>query len=384
MPSTMLASCISSSFQPGAGKKEEGRDLRRAAFEGDGTSRGRPRASPGRPVRRGIPRSPDRGMQCLRARQARGHGFHSDEFHGGTTSGVACARISPREDWSHDGRLPPVTTPPETQYATASDGLKIAYQVTGSGDLDLVFMQGAVAHLDLAWEDPRLSRLFERLSSFSRLIRFDRRGMGMSGVTDRPATLEEQVEDFAAVMDAAGSERAALFGTIDAGTVALAFAVAHPERTRAVVAFETAPRWTPSEEDDYGVNPEVLSRFAEATQKMDLDGQLAIVAPSRMEDPAFRSWFRRYTRSAQSGIPVGAVMMTMMSWDIRDRLSAIDLPVLVLNRAEHSILPVRNGRALTEALPNARLVELSGRDTAIFSSDVDAVADEIQMFLTGS
>src|SRR5918996_4827302 len=384
MPSTMLASCISSSFQPGAGKKEEGRDLRRAAFEGDGTSRGRPRASPGRPVRRGIPRSPDRGMQCLRARQARGHGFCSDEFHGGTTSGVACARISPREDWSHHGRLPPVTTPPETRYATASDGLKIAYQVTGSRDLDLVFMQGAVAHLELAWEDPRLSRLFERLSSFTRLIRFDRRGMGMSGVTDRPSTLEEQVGDFAAVMDAVGAERAALFGTIDAGTIALAFAAEHPERTAAVIAFETAPRWTRTGEDDFGVEPEVLARFAEATQAMDVDGQLSIVAPSRKDDPAFRSWFRQYTRSAQSGIPIQVVMMVMMSWDIRDRLPAIEAPVLVINRAEHAILPVRNARALAAALPKATLVELPGRDTAIFSSDVDAVADEIEAFLTGS
>jgi class 3 adenylate cyclase len=274
--------------------------------------------------------------------------------------------------------------PPETLYAVSPDGVRIAYQVTGGGDLDLVFMQGAVAHLELQWEDPRFIRLFERLSAFSRLIRFDRRGMGMSGVMERPPTLDEQVEDFATVMDAAGCERAALFGTIDAGTVALAFAAARPERTRAVVAFETAPRWTRSEEDDYGVEPGVLSRFAEATTAMDLDGQLSIVAPSRKDDPSFRSWFRRYTRSAQSGIPIQAVMMVMMSWDIRDRLSAIDVPVLVLNRAEQAILPVRNARALVEALPNARLVELPGRDTAIFSSDVDAVADEIEAFLTGT
>jgi len=277
-----------------------------------------------------------------------------------------------------------MTVPPETRYVPGADGVKIAYQVTGRGDIDLVFMQGVVAHLELAWEDARLSRLFERLSAFSRLIRFDRRGMGMSGVLDRPPTLEEQIEDFATVMDAVGSERAALFGTIDAGTIALAFAAEHPERTRAVIAFETAPRWTRSEADDYGVEPQVLSRFAEATQAMDLDTQLSIVAPSRLEEPGFRSWFRRYTRSAQSGIPVGAVMMMMMSWDIRDRLSAINAPVLVLNRAEHAILPVRNARALAEALPNARLVELPGRDTAIFSSNVDEVADEIEEFLTGS
>lgn len=197
-----------------------------------------------------------------------------------------------------------MTVSPETLYAQAPDGLKIAYQVNGSGDIDLVFMQGAVAHLELAWEDPRLSRLFERLGSFSRLIRFDRRGMGMSEVTHRPGTLEEQVRDFAAVMDAAGSERAALFGTIDAGTIALAFAAEHPERTRAVVAFETAPRWTRTGEDDFGIDPDALARFAEATSAMDIDGMMAIVAPSRKDDPAFRSWFRRYTRSAQSGVPI--------------------------------------------------------------------------------
>src|ERR687891_685389 len=335
MPSTMLASCISSSFQPGVGKKE-----------GGGTSGG-PRARATVPRDAALAHRPSGrfvggfcappiggcGVLGLVGTRSMGSTLMSSS---GTTLGVACARISPREDWSHDGQLPPVTTPPETQYATASDRLKIAYQVTGSGDIDLVFMQGAVAHLDLAWEDPRLSRLFERLSSFSRLIRFDRRGMGMSGVTDRPATLEEQVEDFAAVMDATGSERAALM------------------------------------------------RFAEATQALDLDGQLSIVAPSRKDDPAFRSWFRRYTRSAQSGIPVQVVMMVMMSWDIRDRLPAIQAPVLVLNRSEHGLLPVRNARALAADLPNARLVEMPGRDTAIFSSDVDLVADEIQGFLTGT
>jgi class 3 adenylate cyclase len=275
--------------------------------------------------------------------------------------------------------------PPETQYAVAPDGVQIAYQVTGGGGVDLVLMQGAVAHLELQWEDPRLSRLFERLSTFSRLIRFDRRGMGMSGVLDRLPTFDEQVDDFRVVMDAAGSERAAVMGTIDAGSFALAFAAEHPDRTQAVVAFETAPRFTPSEDDDYGADVPALTRFAEATQAMDLDAQISIIAPSRQDDPAFRSWFRRYTRSAQSGVPIQAVMMMLMQFDIRDRLPAIEAPVLVLHRTSHVLLPIKSGRALARALgEEATLVELSGDGTAIFSADVDEVADEIQAFLTGT
>lgn len=274
--------------------------------------------------------------------------------------------------------------PPETRYAVAPDGIKVAYQVTGSGDVDLVMMQGAVAHLELQWEDPRLTRLFERLSSFARLIRFDRRGMGMSGVMERLPTFEEQVDDFRVVMDAVESERAAVMGTIDAGTFALGFAAKHPERTQAVIAFETAPRFTPSEHDAFGVDVGMLTRFAEATQAMDVDDQLSIVAPSRKDDPAFRSWFRRYTRSAQSGVPIQAVMMLLMQLDIRDRLRAIEAPVLVLHRASHTLLPIRSARALARELPDAELVELSGDGTAIFSADVDEVVDEIQAFLTGT
>jgi class 3 adenylate cyclase len=273
---------------------------------------------------------------------------------------------------------------PETQYALASDGVQIAYQVTGDGEIDLVLMQGAVAHLELQWDDPKLRRLFERLSAFSRLIRFDRRGMGMSGVLDRLPTFEDQVADFGVVMDAVQSERAAVMGTIDAGTIALAFGAANPERTSAIIAFETAPRFTRSDEDDFGVDPEEMSRFAEAAQAMDVDRTMSIVAPGRMSEPGFRSWFRRYGRSAQSGIPAQAVVMMTMAVDIVDRLAAIKAPVLVLNKAKHPLLPIRNARALAAALPHAQLIELPGTGTAILSNEVDDIADEIQAFLTGT
>ncbi|HEY7761624.1 MAG TPA: alpha/beta hydrolase, partial [Actinomycetota bacterium] len=127
-------------------------------------------------------------------------------------------------------------TPPETKYALAPDGVHIAYQVTGSGDVDLVLMHGTVSHLEIAWEDPKLRRLYERLGEFTRLIRFDRRGIGMSDPLDAIPVFEDQLEDFATVMEASGSERAAVMGTTDAGILALSFAASHPDRVSKVVA----------------------------------------------------------------------------------------------------------------------------------------------------
>jgi class 3 adenylate cyclase len=273
---------------------------------------------------------------------------------------------------------------PETLYATGSDGVHIAYQVTGDGDLDLVLMHGAVAHLEMGWEDPKLRRVYERLGAFTRLIRFDRRGMGMSdGLSELP-TFDQQVEDWATVMEAVGSQRAALMGAIDAGTLALAFAAEHPERASCVVAFETAPRYARSGEDDYGLEPEMLGRLATANREVDTRAAVSIVAPDRLDEPGFLRWFRRYSRAASSGFQMEAFARSIMTWDITDRLSRIEMPVLVLHKTGHTILPIRNGRALAAALPDARLVELPGTGTTIFSNDVDEIADEIEGFLTGT
>jgi class 3 adenylate cyclase len=275
-------------------------------------------------------------------------------------------------------------TPPETKYALAPDGVHIAYQVTGSGDVDLVLMHGTVSHLEIAWEDPKLRRLYERLGEFTRLIRFDRRGIGMSDPLDAIPVFEDQLEDFATVMEASGSERAAVMGTTDAGILALSFAASHPDRVSKVVAFETSPRVMPSDDDDFGVDLEVLQRMSQASSSIDLDQHLSIVAPSRMDEPGFRSWFRRYNRSASSGFRVDALVRSQMSLDLTDRLGDVKAPVLVLHRTKNPILPIRNGRALAAALPDARLAEIEGTGAAIFSDDVEDIADEIEGFLTGT
>jgi class 3 adenylate cyclase len=273
--------------------------------------------------------------------------------------------------------------PPETRYAKTPDGVHLAYQVTGGGDLDLVLMHGIVSHLEIAWEDRQLRRLYERLGSFARLIRFDRRGMGMSGALTRLPTFAEQVDDFRTVMDAAGSDRAALMGTTDGGMLALAFSVEHPERTSAVVTFETTPRFLRSAADDFGVEIEVLRRMAKASESLDFETHLSIVAPARKDEPGFGAWFRRYNRSASSGIQIEDFMRSQSSWDIVDRLPEVGVPVLVLNRIDNGILPPRNARALAKALPDARLAEIAGSGTAIYADSVDDIADEIEGFLTG-
>jgi len=275
-------------------------------------------------------------------------------------------------------------TPLETQYTLSPDGVHIAYQVTGAGSVDLVLMHGTVSHLEIAWDDPKLRRLYDRLGSFARLIRFDRRGMGMSDPLDAIPTFDEQLDDFGTVLEAAGSDRAAVMGTTDAGVLALSFAAAHPERVSAVVAFETSPRLLASEDDDFGVDFDMLQRMASAAQLIDQDTHLSIVAPARKDEPGFRAWFRRYSRSGSSGFRVEDFIRGQMSWDIRDRLDAVEAPVLVMNRTGNTILPMRNARALTAALPNARLAEIDGTGTAIFSDDVEQIADEIEGFLTGT
>ena len=199
----------------------------------------------------------------------------------------------------------------------------------------------------------------------------------------RSPTFDEQLEDFGTVMTAAGADPAALLGTGDAGVLALSFAAAHPERVSAVVAFESTPRMLPSPDDDFGLDMAVLRQMAKASEDLDFETHLSIVAPARKDEPGFRSWFRRFTRSASSGFRIDAFIRDQMSWDIRDRLEAVRAPVLVMNRTGNTISPMRNARALAAALPNARLAEIEGTGTAIFADDVEDIADEIEGFLTG-
>ncbi len=166
--------------------------------------------------------------------------------------------------------------------------------------------------------------------------------------------------------------------------LALAFAARQPERVTHVVAYETTPRLLPSPNDDYGVELAELQRMAAASASLDLDAHLAIVAPARKDEPGFKPWFRRFTRSAASGFRIENFIRDQMTWDITGLLDQIRVPVLVLNRTGNTILPLRSTRALAAALPNATLAEIEGTGTSILSDEVDDIADEIEAFLTGA
>jgi pimeloyl-ACP methyl ester carboxylesterase/DNA-binding CsgD family transcriptional regulator len=273
---------------------------------------------------------------------------------------------------------------PETKYAK-SDGLNIAYQVVGHGPFDLVFVMGWVSNVDSFWQEPHVAQFFERLAAFSRLILFDKRGTGLS---DRPSalpTLEQRMDDVRAVMDAAGSERAALFGVSEGGPMSLLFAATYPERTSAVIVDGAYARSLQAPDYPFGRTAEQRSRarvFLEQNWGTDLF--LDIRAPSMANNERFREWWSSYLRMSAS--PGAAVALSKMndSIDIRHVLPTIHVPTLVMHRVGDRVVTVENGRFLAEHIPGARLVEMPGADHLPFAEPQDAVVAEVERFLTGT
>jgi class 3 adenylate cyclase len=275
--------------------------------------------------------------------------------------------------------------PPQTRF-TRSGNLHIAYQVVGDGPLDLVYVPGWVSHVELAWEEPTLGRFLERLASFSRLIVFDKRGTGLSDrVPDAQLpTHEERMDDLRAVMDAAGSERAAIFGFSEGGSLAALFAATYPQRTVALVTFGCFAKriWAP--DYPWAPTPEQRERDYEIVAR-DWGGamDLASLVPSKAGDEVFTRRLATYLRRAAS--PGAAVALLRMNTqvDIRAVLPAIRVPALVMHRVGDLDANIEEGRFLARQIPGARFVELSGNDHLPWVGDQDAVLDELQEFLTG-
>jgi pimeloyl-ACP methyl ester carboxylesterase len=272
---------------------------------------------------------------------------------------------------------------PQTRYAKAGD-VYIAYQVTGDGGFDLVFVPGFVSHVEHSWEEPGLARFFQRLGAFSRLIRLDKRGTGLSDRISEIPTLEQRTDDLRAVMDAAGSTRAALLGISEGGPVAMLFAATYPERTRALVLYDSYARlaWAP----DYPFGQtEADFKALQATIEADWGSPAGIAtwAPSASRDVRFQQWWAKNLRLVAS--PGAALAVLRMTWntDVRHVLPAVRVPTLVLHRTGDPFVRVEHARYLAQHIPNARLVELPGTDHIVWVGDAGAVLAEVEDFLTG-
>jgi len=273
---------------------------------------------------------------------------------------------------------------PETRYARSGE-LNIAYQVLGEGPFDLLFVTGFVSHLDLQWGVPVVHDFFERLASFSRLILFDKRGTGLSDPVAGPAPLEERMDDLRAVMDAAGSERAAIVGVSEGGPLAILFAATYPERVSSLALCGTFACVNPDLED----NPAGARwmRDAELLRQTMLNEwgsgkTLALFAPG-YEGLMVSLSLAAFERSAASPRMVKAIYEMIVEIDVRDILPTIAAPTLVIHR-EHEIIPVEGARYIASQIPGARLAVLPGADHTPWTGDSEAYLDEIQEFLTGA
>src|SRR5262245_4664238 len=279
------------------------------------------------------------------------------------------------------GPMAPSSSTPRVHYAH-SGSVNIAYQVIGSGPIDLVFVMGWVSHLEYFWNEPHFARFLERLSSMARLILFDKRGTGLSDpvpISQLP-TLEQRLDDVRAVMEAVGSERAVLMGVSEGGPLCSLFAATYPQRTEALVMIGSYARrmWAP----EYPWGAADRDQFCQ-TILDEWGGPVGIEerAPSMAGDPVFREWWASYLRMGAS--PGAAVALTRMNAeiDIRDVLPSIRVPTLVLHRTGDRCLRVEEGRYLASRIPGATFVELPGDDHLPFAGDQEAILSEVEDFL---
>ena len=270
------------------------------------------------------------------------------------------------------------------RYAKSGD-LHIAYAVEGDGPMDLVWIPPWVSQVEYLWSEPSLERVMQRLTQFARMITFDRRGSGLSDPFFGAPTLEDQMDDVLAVMDAAGSERAAIVGTLEGGPMAALFAATYPERTDALVLYATFARATWAPDYEWAWPAEMRNEHIDEWLEHWGEGMIAgSVAPSQMSDPAFVEWAGRLERLAASPGTIRRIFELIGSFDVRDVLPSIRVPTLVMHREHDDFLKVEHSRYIASKIPGARYVELEGIDNMFSVGDSEAVIGEIEEFLTGT
>ena len=273
---------------------------------------------------------------------------------------------------------------PETRF-TRVDDLDIAYQVVGSpAKLDLVFVPGWVSHLEVMWELPEFARFLDRLAAMGRLIVFDKRGTGLSDRVAGMPTLEQRADDIAAVMNAAGSGRAAIAAWGEGAAIAAMFAASHPERVTALVLGSLPVKMTDGARPVVA-DPAVIQALSAAVENG--WGQATLVpllAPSRAEDSRFLSWYRRWERLSSTPSAAAATLRWAMEFDLGSILPSIQARTLIVHRTGNTLVDMQAVRAATNLIPDVRYTELPGCDDLPYVGDTDAVLDAIQEFLTGA
>jgi len=267
---------------------------------------------------------------------------------------------------------------PPTKFVRSS-GASIAYQVLGDAPIDLIVVGGPASHLDMEWEEPSIVRCFERLARFARLVRFDRRGTGLSDPLDSPMTLEQQMDDLGAVMDAVGVKEAALLGAVE-GLCAM-YAATYPERVSALVLVNVAASGADV------VAEERRQQLLDIIENHWGEGRfLALFAPNRVGDPRFEDWWARYERASASPAMARKLLDLNIKTNLRSVLPSVRVPTLVTHNADNLLVPVELCREVASLIPGARFREFAAAD--LFWPDAngpifDEFYDELEEFLTG-
>jgi class 3 adenylate cyclase len=275
---------------------------------------------------------------------------------------------------------------PDTSYARL-EGDRIGYQVFGHSPPDVVTTIGSYSHMDLVWEDPAVALYFRSLGSFSRVIRFDRRG---TGVSDRLRLellppWESWAEELAVVLDAVGSQRAAIIAQLDAGPMALLFASTRPERTSALVLVNTTARWAVADDYPIGLPREVLdARLQQVDRQWGTEAMAASLVPSRAGDEQFRRWWARLQRATTPPGAMAAFQRALAAIDARPLLPLIQAPTLILHRRNSAFVPYSHGQYLADHIAGAKLVELPGTEQSIVWETPRLALGHIEEFLTGA
>jgi class 3 adenylate cyclase/pimeloyl-ACP methyl ester carboxylesterase len=271
---------------------------------------------------------------------------------------------------------------PETRYAKSGDTY-IAYQIMGEGPFDLVFVPGFMSHVEMQMESPIFANFFERLASYSRVIRFDKRGTGLSDRLSGIPTLEERMDDVRAVMDAAGSTRAALFGMSEGGPMSIVFSATYPQRTSALILYGCSARFAWAPDNPWGTTDEQLAATVKTRDQIWGQGKsVDRFSPSMAGDVDYRKFIGRLERASATPGAVNALAQMNHAIDVRPVLPTIRVPTLVMHRTDEAI-NVEHGRYLAHHIRGAKYVELPGIDHAPWAGDQRAILGEVEEFLTG-